>query len=215
MKLDKPSNALVIVGGWNSYIFTPDWIKRYIFPGEQEKFTVDMIVSRGFNAQSISPRILSKEVEILLQENRLNFNPVENNNENLDRIQEIALQLADYLPHTPVTGYGVNFLFTENEVSDDLINLIRPRDLEKIEQFGGSLTGEQYNRNLTLNGRTLNTIVRLEGESVDFDLNFHFNIRNLVEFKAGISETPILELKQEAIQFITEIYSLELEGENE
>ena len=213
MKLSKPSNALVIVGGWNRHIFTQDWIKRYLFP--EEEFTIDMLVSQGFNAQFISPRILSTEVEILFQENRLNFNPVENNNENLDRIQELALQLADYLPHTPVTGYGVNFLFTENEVSDDLINLIRPKDSEKIEQLGGLLTSEQYNRHLRLNGRTLNIIIKLEGENVDFDLNFHFNIRNLVEFKAGISETSILELKQAAIQFITEIYSLELEGENE
>ena len=213
MKLDKPSNALVIVGGWNSYIFTPDWIKRYLFPEEQEKFTVDMIVSRGFNAQSISPRILSKEVEILLQENRLNFSPVENKNENFDRIQDLALQLADYLPHTPVTAYGVNFLFTEKTVNDDLINLIRPKDLEKIENFGGSLTSEQYVRRLMLNGQVLNITIKLEGGNISFDLNFHFNIRNLVEFKAGISETSILELKQEAIQFITEIYSLELEGE--
>ncbi|MCY3551781.1 MAG: hypothetical protein OXU27_06075 [Candidatus Poribacteria bacterium] len=213
MKLSKPSNALVIVGGWNRHIFTQDWIKRYLFP--KEEFTIDMLVSQGFNAQFISPRISSKEVEILFQENRLNFNPVENNNENLDRIQELALQLADYLPHTPVTGYGVNFLFTENEVSDDLINLMRPKDLEKIEQFGGSLTSEQYSRHLMLNGRTLNITIRFEGESVDFDFNFHFNIRDLVAFKAGILETPILKLRQEAVKFIAKVYSLELEGESE
>lgn len=213
MKLSKPSNALVIVGGWNRHIFTQDWIKRYLFP--KEEFTIDMVVSQGFNAQFISPRISSKEVEILFQENRLNFNPVENNNENVDRIQELALQLADYLPHTPVTGYGVNFLFTENEVSDDLINLMRPKDLEKIEQFGGSLTSEQYSRHLMLNGRTLNITIRFEGESVDFDFNFHFNIRDLVAFKAGILETPILKLRQEAVKFIAKVYSLELEGESE
>ena len=213
MKLSKSSNALVIVGGWNRHIFTQDWIKRYLFP--KEEFTIDMLVSQGFNAQFISPRISSKEVEILFQENRLNFNPVENNNENLDRIQELALQLADYLPHTPVTGYGVNFLFTENEVSDDLINLMRPKDLEKIEQFGGSLTSEQYSRHLMLNGRTLNITIRFEGESVDFDFNFHFNIRDLVAFKAGILETPILKLRQEAVKFIAKVYSLELEGESE
>ena len=213
MKLSKPSNALVIVGGWNRHIFTQDWIKRYLFP--KEEFTIDMLVSQGFNAQFISPRISSKEVEILFQENRLNFNPVENNNENLDRIQELALQLADYLPHTPVTGYGVNFLFTENEVSNDLINLMRPKDLEKIEQFGGSLTSEQYSRHLMLNGRTLNITIRFEGESVDFDFNFHFNIRDLVAFKAGILETPILKLRQEAVKFIAKVYSLELEGESE
>ena len=214
MKLDKPSNTLVIVGGWNRHIFTQDWIKRYLFPGEQDKFTIDMMVAQGFNTQFVSPRILSKEVEILFQENRLNFNPVENKNENFDRIQKLALKLADYLPHTPVTAYGVNFLFTENQVSGDLINLIRPRDLEKIEKFGGSLTSEQYTHHLMLNGRDLNVTTRREGGKVTFDLNFHFNISDLVEFKAGISETSILELKQEAIQFITHVYSLELEGEN-
>ena len=214
MKLDKPSNTLVIVGGWNRHIFTQDWIKRYLFPGEEEKFTIDMLVAQGFNTQFVSPQISSKEVEILFQENRLNFNPVENKNENFDRIQDLALQLADYLPHTPVTAYGVNFLFTEETASGDLINLIRPRDLEKIEQFGGSLTNEQYTRGLVLNGRILNITIKLEGEKVIFDLNFHFNISDLVRFKAGISEISILELKEEAIQFITEIYSLELEGEN-
>ena len=215
MKLDKPSNALVIVGGWNRYIFTQDWIKRYLFPGEQEEFTIEMLVSQGFNAQFVSPRILSKEVEILFQENRLNFIPIENKNENFDRIQELALQLADYLPHTPVTAYGVNFLFTENEVNGNLINLIHPRDLEKIEEFGGSLTSDQYTHHLVLNERILNITIKFEGKKATFDLNFHFNIRNLGDFKAGILETPILELKQEAIQFINEIYSLELEGANE
>ena len=215
MKLDKPSNALVIVGGWNRHIFTQDWIKRYLFPGEQEKFRIEMMVSQGFNAQFVSPRILSKEVEILFQENRLNFIPVENKNENFDRIQELALQLVDYLPHTPVTAYGVNFLFTENKVSEDLINLIRPKDFEKIEQFGGSLISEQYTRSLLLNDRTLNIAIGLETKRATFDLNFHFNIGNLVEFKAGMSEISILELKQEAIQFITKIYSLEFEGVDE
>lgn len=213
MKLSKPSNTLVILGGWNRHIFTQDWIKRYLFP--EEEFTIDMLVSQDFNTQFISPRILSNEVEILFQENRLNFNPVENNNQNFDRIQELALQLAGYLPHTPVAGYGVNFLFTEGEISEDLIDLIRPKDLEKIEQLGGALTSEQYRRSLVLNGRMLNITITLEDGKITFDLNFHFNIPNLVEFKAGISETSILELKQEAIQFITEIYRLELEGESE
>lgn len=213
MKLDKPSNVLVIVGGWNRHIFTQDWVKRYLFPGEQEKFTIEMLIAQGFNAQFVSPRILSKEVEILCQENRLNFIPVENKNKNFDRIQQLALHLADYLPHTPVTAYGVNFLFSEDQVGEDLLDLIRPRDSAKIERFGASFTNEQYTRSLTSNGRTLNITIGLDSKKVTFDLNFHFNIQNLVGFKAGISETSILELKQEAIQFISEIYSLELEGE--
>lgn len=216
MKLDHSSSVLVIVGGWNSHIFTRDWIKRYLFPTEQEEFKIDLLVSQGFNAQFVSPRISSKEVHILLQENRLSFIPVENKNEHFDRIQELALQLADYLPHTPVTAYGVNFLFTEDRsVSEHLLNLIHMGDLEKIEQSGVSVTTEQYTRRLSLNGRILNFTIGLEEEKVTFDFNFDFKIPDLVAFKAGISETSILELRQEAVKFIAEVYSLELEGESE
>ncbi|MDE0638376.1 MAG: hypothetical protein OXI43_21245 [Candidatus Poribacteria bacterium] len=215
MKLDHTTSALVIVGGWNSRIFTPPWIKKYLFPGENEDFTIEMPApfSLDFNTQFISPRISSKEVRILLQENRLSFSPVENRNEHFDQIQELALQLADYLPHTPVTAYGVNFLFTEHPISEEMVNRIRPRDLEEFEQINDSLTSEQYTRRLSLYGRTLNFTVKLDGDKAAFDFNFHFKIGDLVAFKAKIAEISILELKHEAVQFMSEIYHLELEEE--
>ena len=217
MKLDKPFTALVILGGWNRYIFTPEWIKRYLLPGEHEELTVEMQAQfpQGFEAQFISPRISSKEVRILLQGNKLNFTPVKNEDKHFDRIQELALQLADYLPHTPVSGYGINFFFTDDHISEHLINLIRPKDLEEIERFGVSLTSEEYTRRLVLNERALNFTIGLKDDEVNLRFNFHFDIRNLVDLKASISENPILELKQEAAKFLAEIYSLELKGETE
>ena len=196
MKLDKPFTALVILGGWNRNIITPDWIQRYLLPDEQEELTVEIPAQlfQGIDAESFSPRISSKEVTILLQGNKLNFTPVKNEDKNFDRIQELALQLADYVPHTPVTGYGVNFLFTDDHISEHLINLIRPGDLEEIEKFGASLTGEQYTRSLELNERTLNFTIQIEGGQVTLRFNFHFDIGNLGEFKAKIIESPILTL---------------------
>ena len=217
MKLDHSSSALVIVGGWNSHIFNPNWIKRYLFPAEDEKLTIDIQAQfpQGFNPQFVSPRISSKDVRILLQGNKLNFIPVKDKDENLNLIQNLALQLADYLPHTPVSGYGVNFFFTENHVSEDLINLIRPKDLEKIEQFGASLTGEEYTRRLVLNEHPLNFTIGLEGKKATFKFNFHSKIGNLAAFKGKISETSILALKQEAVKFLAEVYDMELEGDVE
>ncbi len=61
MKLDHSSNVLVIVGGWNRHIFTEDWIKRYIFPTEQDEFKIEMLVSRNFNTPFVFPRIVSKD----------------------------------------------------------------------------------------------------------------------------------------------------------
>lgn len=217
MKFNKPFNALVIVGGWNRHIFTLDWIKRYLLPEEKEELRVEpqSPLLQGFNAQFIPPRISSKEVRILLQGNRLLFSPVKNEDKNLDRIQELALQLTDYLPHTPVSGYGINFLFIEDHINEHVKALIRPSDSGEIERVSTLLTGEEYTRHLVLNERTLNFTIGLKGEEVSFNFNFHFDIGDLVEFKAKISENPILELKQEAVEFLTEIYSLELKGENE
>ena len=217
MKLDKPFTALVILGGWNRNIITPNWIQRYLLPDEQEELTVEIPAQlfEGIDAESFSPRISSKEVTILLQGNKLNFTPVKNEDKNFDRIQELALQLADYVPHTPVTGYGVNFFFTDDHISEHLIDLIHPGDLEEIEKFGASLTSEQYTRHLKLNERVLNFTIGLEDDEVAFSFNFHFDISNLVEFKEKIVESPILTLKQEAENFIAEIYRLELKGETE
>ena len=217
MKLDHSASALVIVGGWNAHIFNPNWIRRYLFDGKKEKLTVDILAAlpNGFNPQLASPRVSSKEVRILLQGNRLNFIPIKNKNEIFKRIEEIALRLADYLPHTPVTGYGVNFVFTDNGISEDLKNIIRPKDLGKIEKIGALLIGQQYTRNLELNGSILNFTIELKDKKVTFKLNFHTDIRDLAQFKTKIAETPILELKQKAAEFISEIYSLELIGETE
>lgn len=217
MKFDEPFTALVILGGWNRHIFTSNWIKRYLFPGEQDEFKVEIQAQfpQGFNEQLVSPRISSEEVRILLQGNKLNFTPVKNEDTHFDRIQELALQLAGYLPHTPVSGYGVNFFFADDHINEHLVDLIRPRDLEEIEKFGALLIGEEYARQLMLNGKTLNFTIGLSDEKITLSFNFHFDIRDLAEFKAKILETPILALKQEAAKFITEIYGLELKGGTE
>ena len=217
MKFDEPFTALVILGGWNRHIFTSNWIKRYLFPGEQDEFKVEIQAQfpQGFNEQFVSPRISSEEVRILLQGNKLNFTPVKNEDRHFDRIQELALQLADYLPHTPVSGYGVNFFFADDHISEHLVDLIRPRDLEEIEKFGASLIGEEYARQLMLNGKTLNFTIGLRDEKITLRLNFHFDIQDLVGLKTKILEFPILTLKQEAVEFITGTYDLELKGETE
>jgi len=202
VNLSKDFNALVIVGGWNKHIFTLDWANKYLFQGED--LTLDLHI------RSPILRISSKNIRILLQENKLSFIPIESSDNNLDRIQDVALQLADYLPHTPVLAYGVNLLFS-GTVSNDLKNLIKPEDLTRIKDAGISLNGEKYTRQMVFKGRTLNLTIGVKDPEVTFDFNFHFNISNLVNFKEKIIDAPILELKQDTVDFMTDVYDLEFE----
>ena len=214
MKLDHSSSALVIVGGWNAHIFNPNWIRRYLFDGKKEELKVDILAElpHGFNPQFASQRVSSKEVRIQLQGNKLSLSPIENKDKHFKRIEEIALLLADNLPHTPVSGFGMNFVFTENRVSEGLKNIVRPTDLSKIEKFGASLIGQQYTRSLELDSMILNFTIELKDKKVSFKLNFHTDISDLVQFKTKVSETSVLTIKEKAVEFIVSVYNLELKG---
>ena len=214
MKLDHSSSALVILGGWNAHIFNPDWIRRYLFDGKKEKLKADILTELpyGFSPQFVSQRISSKEVRIQLQGNKLSLSPIENKDKYFKKTEEIALLLADYLPHTPVSGFGMNFVFIENSVSEGLNNIVRSKDLSKIEKFGASLIGQQYTRSLELDSKILNFTIEQKDKRITFKLNFHTDIRDLAQFKTKISETSVLTMKEKAVEFIVSVYDLELKG---
>ncbi len=214
MKLDHSSSALVILGGWNAHIFNPDWIRRYLFDGKKEELKADILTELpyGFSPQFVSQRVSSKEVRIQLQGNKLSLSPIENKDKYFKRTEEIALLLADYLPHTPVSGFGMNFVFTENRVSEEMKNIVRPKDLSKIEKFGASLIDQQYTRSLELDSMILNFTIELKDKRTTFKLNFHTDIRDLAQFKTKISETSVLTMKEKAVEFIVSVYNLELKG---
>ena len=79
-----------------------------------------------------------------------------------DRVQGLATQLSDHLPHTPITAYGVNFLFSEDKIHEDLVDLIRLKDLDETQDIKHTITDEQCVRHLKLNGRDLNFTIKLK-----------------------------------------------------
>ena len=212
MRLDIPSTALVIVGGWNIHIFTAEWVKRYLLPGEKEDLKVEYAQSRlGLDTQLISPRISSDEVRFFLLGSKLFLAPVRDEDRILDRIQELAVQLADYLPHTPVMEFGVNVAFTEEVINKDLLDSIRPSDTRGVGEYGVSITDEEYKHGLVLDGNALNLTVGIRDDRVSLRFNFHTDIQNLAEFKSIITANPIRASKKKALDYIAAIYGLELE----
>lgn len=213
MRLDHSSSALVIVGGWNAHILNPEWIGRYLFDGKKQKLKVQFSseLPHGFSLQFPALRVSSKEVRIELQGNKLSISPVEI--DQFNRVEEIALKLADYLPHTPVSGFGINYVFTDKNINDDLNNIIRAKDLGIIEKFGASLISQQYTRTLEMDEKILNISIELMEEKVNIKLNFHFEISDLPQFKSLINENRLIDLKEEGIDFITKVYNLELVGD--
>ena len=213
MKLENTFNSLVILGSWNRRIFTEEWVKEHIFPETNDEFKIDILLMNDSDIPSLATRISSDKISILIQDHKLTFNTVDDKEEYFECLIELTKCAADILPHTPITAYGVNFHFSENDIDDDIINLLRPKDLEKFKSLGLELTSERYTRSLSLDGQTINITTDIIDTQADFDFNFHFDIPNMIALKNSISAISILGLKHEAIRIITNTYNFEIEEE--
>lgn len=203
MILKTDYNALVLVGIWNKGIFNHDWVSRFLLPKEEK---LDVEFPLNIDA---SPRISSEKIRIYVVGNKLNFVPLNTYDETYEIIQELAIKTADYLPHTPVTAFGINFIF-EEELNNNLKDLLKINDTEKLTGFGTTIKKTQHNHSLTYENLQLNLSITAENSKTLFNYNFHFSISNLTEFKEQVITNQLLELKKIALNISKDVYSLEL-----
>ena len=205
MNFREEFNVLVIVGKWNKNIFNPDWVSKYLLPNEKLEVEIPLNVDGSF-------RISSKKVRIFVLGNLLNFAPIDKSDENFEFIQDLGLKTADYLPHTPVSAFGINFVF-EEKIDQQLSELLKVGDQDKLIQFGSKIKQEQYRHQLEFDEKLLNLTILTDYKRIAFDFNFHFNISNLIEFKEGISNNNIIDQKKAALGLMKEVYGLEFTAE--
>jgi len=194
-------DVLVIIGGWNKNIFSVEWVSRYLLPNEKLEVEIPLNVDG-------SPRISSRRVRIAVLRNRLHFTSLISDDSIYEYIQNLSQKTADYLPHTPVSGFGVNFLFQSN-ITDSLQKVLKLIDNDNLEKLGAKIRTTSIRRELELDSKMVNFSISTEDEKLTFNFNFHFNISNLVEFKEKISLNPIVELRKVASDLLANIYGNE------
>lgn len=206
MRFADEFGVLIVAGGWNKNIFIPEWVSKYLLTKEELKVEITL---SGVGA---SFRISSKKVRIFAFSDKLNFVPISKTDENLGFIQELGLKTADYLPHTPVTAFGINFLF-EEKMNKRLSELLTLGDKERLDQFGSKVKRARYKHGLEFDGRLINLTISIDDQKALFDFNFHFNISSLVQFKEEISNNSIIDQKKTALKLMRDVYDLELADE--
>jgi len=203
MILKNEYDLLVLAGAWNKAIFNEKWISKQLLTGV-ESLKVEQFV----NHLELSSRVSSKDIRIHSLSNRLSFIPISTTDNTLNLIEELSSKIADYLPHTPVNSFGVNFLF-EEEINDSLKKIITVNDVEPLSEFGVLLKETQHKHCIEHESKKINLTISTIKSKVIFNFNFDFNISSLIEFKEKITTNPILALKNTAIKIMSEVYSLE------
>lgn len=207
MKILTDYKNLIIVGGWNKHIFSPEWVKQYLFP--QDEYEIEFPLNIDGSA-----RFSTKKNRISLEQNRLNFYSRSIDNEDYERIQELAVKVADYLPHTPVLSYGVNFLYEESRNVEKISALLAcSYSKVALEKVGKDIISAEIKNSFNYEYCTLNCSIKKEKGIYLFDFNYHFAIKKLTDFKESMAEHSILILRKESLNIISKVFDLSTDEE--
>ena len=101
--------TLVVVGTWNVSIFTPEWVKENVLIGKdfQILFPVNIMNSLKF--------VVPNKYSLAVNGNRLEFQLNDNCDVCSKELLEPVRNVLRSLIHTPVSSFGINYVFKTNE----------------------------------------------------------------------------------------------------
>lgn len=183
-------DTLVVVGSWNKYIFSKEWVVENILRedvGCTIQYPLNAIGSLKFSLENITFHIWGDRLQFQL-----------NNDSDLSyrEIIRTARKIFQKLIHTPVTALGVNFVY---QTSDDLTILNQlPKNEELVKTIGADISSLELSRTFKLSEyETLNFKVEQKEEDVNvYDFNFDFRIKTLSDALNIIGDDDDLILRK-------------------
>ena len=165
-------DTLVIVGSWNKYIFSEEWIVSNIL-GEGVKYSIQY----PLNALG-SLRFSLENFTFCIFGERLVFQLNNNSETSYKEVIKTARKIFQKLIHTPVTAMGVNFLFRSNK-SFNIVEYM-PQNSELVQHIGYDIVSSEITRTFKISeNEVLNFKIELKDEVNIFNFNFNYNIKSL------------------------------------
>jgi hypothetical protein len=195
--------SVVIVGNWNRMIFRPEWIG-----GGRLTDITSINIELPINNPTLPPRYIFDDIILRVTFQRLSISPQNEDPDTLSRMQEVAIRILRELPHTPVSGIGVNFEFVEREPSPEILNIFNFSDLMRLSDEQYIVNQSNITRKLIINGQIINLRHQLDENSyMTIGFNFHRDITNTDE---GIDflGTGILRMRDQANSILERVYNL-------
>lgn len=183
-------DTLVVVGSWNKYIFSEEWVIANIL-GEGVRYTIqyplNALGSLKFSLENVTFYIFGDRLLFQLN-NDLELSYRE--------IIRTARKIFQKLIHTPVTALGVNFIYQTSD-SLGMLNQL-PKNEDLVKAIGHDISSSELSRTFKLSEyETLNFKVEQKDENANiFNFNFDFGIKSLSEALNIIGDDDDLILRK-------------------
>lgn len=186
--------VLVIVGAWNQLIFSKDWVKEFLFP------EVDIIVENPV-VPNTTIAFGTEDYRILIQENRLTFFALQETPEVYADIEKRAVQILKLLNHTPLSAFGINFVFHLN-YTEALLHIKPVEDQIFFKGQGYYEDVVVLHRTFIKDNYQLTVTFNFSTNDVKVDVNFNFQINSSNLFLELFKDGLLQEKKTEIMQLI-------------
>lgn len=200
--------SIVLVGAWNTAIFTPDWLTKLMgVSGMEVKIEFPI-------ANPLLPiRYTFQNVRMMMHRDRLIFAPTTGDTAVLERVEFIAKTMLRTLTHTPMTSLGINFEFVEDNIPELLKEIFPQNDMARIAAADFIVGGAEVRRELRRSqdqDEVLKLTLRRSGPDVTIHINFHKDVPNATVAGAYF-DGRVLKCRDLALRFLREVYGLEQE----
>lgn len=206
MKIKEESCTIVLLGNWNRYILSPGWSAKNIF--NEPELEVEIALDLG-----LPPRYTSAQshVRLIPTEDNITFVALQNDNECLQKMEDLANELVSKLSYTPVRAFGTNIGFVDDASKNDLLGIFKFSDNEQLSNFGCQFTFNSVRRRLIVENRTLNLTISHKGSEIYLDFNFHYDVSGTNEVMIKMKNS-VVENKKIAETLLKSVYNLDYDN---
>ena len=164
-------NNLVVLGAWNTSIFTPDWVSQNLIDGD---FTAEFPLN-GIGSLKFS----TLEFSFVIIQNRLCFQLLQHTPDANRKAVAVLRKLLQCLQHTPVSALGANFVFLVDNTPADLAPIDSTQAI--MESTHSELALFSVKRGFKLREKETLYLEISSAEEKKFDFNYHFEIAKVID----------------------------------
>lgn len=203
MEILAEGHNIVLVGGWNRNIITPQWVASSLANVDEAGFQL------AIDDPTFPFRILFDDYVLTVRADRLQLHSHIVTADRFNGAASLAHDLLELLPHTPISALGINFAWQEPDPPPELLPLFILNDTTAIADEGRSVTETAIKRSFPWKDGVLTfTIVLKPQGHVVADFNFHWIVTSAAGAQQYLKDRPS-EAREEARLLLCKIYHLE------
>lgn len=198
-----------IVGLWNKYILTQEWVKNNLLPDEE---TIQMQIPINMDA---SLKFITKDLTISIVKDRLELSVITRTEPIFRKATNIIRTIVRLLPHTPVYSFGVNSTFygSIEEVGDSV--QFNCSDIELLAMMGLPLQMQSVTRCLKISDSNFLNLSLHRDENtkeIVFDFNYSYVLKSLPDIASilGDNDNILIERREQMMTILRNVYNLTL-----